>query len=123
MSPKVRYRATQFALLINLLGAVLLIVGFQATSTNLTVIVGKDNSVLALCAYNDVFISWVDHPLPPGPNRGPSLCLTNLGQTRALAGVVFENGVLIPWGFALIVLGTIAQILLLEPPPRAPNSN
>ena len=116
MNRALRYWLTQSALLVSLVGAILLIVGFQATSTDLTLIVAKDNSIVALCAYNEAFISWAG--TLPNDKHGMPICPHDRGRSHAIAGVVFENGACIPWGFALIILGTIGQMLLLEPPHR-----
>lgn len=116
MALAARYYGTIAGLILNVIGAGLLIFAFEATGTDLKMVVQKDHSPAALCAYGVAFISWV--PTATGKGGAPE-CPTNRGDVRPIAGVVFEHGSLIPWGFGITVLGTLIQMLCLERPPSA----
>ena len=110
-----RYWASVIGIGATLLGAFLLFRGFQATSTDLKMVSAKDGSPIAMCAYGTAFLTWASVPTDKSGTPG---CPTSMGTVRSVAGVVYENGGLIPWGWIVTMFGAVAQLVGLGLPPN-----
>ena len=103
----------RFALLCNFLGAILLFLSFQATSSNFKLITASDGSS-ALCVNNRAMMT----ARPDGGwSIGGGTC-PEWEHARPAAVVNSEHPIFVTLGFVLTVLGFLLQFLAL-PGPRS----
>lgn len=94
----------RFALILNLAGTALLFFSFQATSSNVRIVVAPDKST-TLCI-DDVLLAGV---LSDGRWEIGGKC-QNVPNSRAIAVVNIEHPILVTIGFLTLVLGFVLQL-------------
>jgi hypothetical protein len=115
---------------VNGLGAVLVIVAFQPTSSTRYIVTDPvTKTVIATCSGDSLLYAGSEvmpSPLPTNNAEGEMGCPQ--GDKKALAEVDFENPLLAKVGFGLMVAGIIWQIVLIREPtqmdvPTSPDEN
>lgn len=102
----------KLAAALNLVGAVLLWLSFQATSSNLRIVTTADHRT-ALCAGGRALI--VDDPIHGGTGYGIARC-PEWENARPAAVVNVELPFLVTLGFILLLLGFIVQYFSIPGP-------
>ena len=105
------FRIVQFALALNGIGALLLALAFQATSTDVMLVTDKAKSTAAFCIGNRAMFVVEGH----GVGFGTTCPESNTMKPTAV--VNSDHPILFPLGFWLTVFGTAGQIFFMDKPP------
>jgi hypothetical protein len=110
-----KFRLAQASAILNLLGAFLVFLSFQATSTKFLLVTGTDNRSFLCVGDQALFAMDPKHGLDLGVG-------CPAGQDYKPAAVVNTDK---PWlgyfGWGMLFLGFFAQLLSIEKPPVSPN--
>ena len=107
-----KYRMAQASAWLNLVGAFLVFLSFQATSSDFFLINLK-NGNRALCVGTNALILWTETGVGMGMPHG---CADVLNTPR-VAIVTIESPIMSLLGWGLLLLGFLLQLFSLEQPP------
>jgi hypothetical protein len=105
---------TLWSAVLNLVGAFLVFLSFQATSSEFGMTILK-NGERALCSHDDALISWGQYSVSMGTHNGCSP--EKVQAVPRIAVVTVESPVLGYLGWFLLLFGFVLQIFSIDPSP------
>jgi hypothetical protein len=117
MSPMGKYRMAQWAAALNFVGALLVFLSFQATSSDFFLTTLKDGRH-AICVGKTALMIWSDTGVGAGIRNG----CADVTEKPKVAIVTVESPAFSILGWLLLLLGFVLPVFSVEKPqPRSPT--
>ena len=113
-SPMTKYRMAQWSAILSLVGAVLVFLSFQATSSDFF-LTNLKNGNKALCVGQNALVIWAEKN--NGFWMGVAKGCAEMADTPKVAVVMIESPLLSYLGWLLLVIAFFLQFLSIEKPP------